>query len=455
MSSALRQEIESANRVLKSVIMDGSGYTASVSDSPGGKKAIYDLQAVRRFKEGSRAVVKADSSQSSKDTRALTNDERESGVLDGSTISGSGVDKSSVHSALVLENDADTASHELSLVGLSQEVSGNGHHEETVETAVGNDVAEDDDDDTFKYKYEFEDDEEGPEPSTSDSSTFIGSSVVATTAAHASQLTLPGTEISSADNRLNDLMLNDGTLTTFKEESTWEVHPSTAYGAKGSAVMGSRFGEMLNVGGIRARVLNDDVMLDLKEVVETIGRPNKRHVHALNLRSVYESYGIAGEPLYTTSVPEKKNYTGVRCTDYIFFSGSSLRPSKILSIPLLTKLSGDNPQESLIWPDPYWLQPSPIMSDLFDNHSKHLPALTTKTGKPSKAEIEAMIKRVTGVLKTDARPCSLWGGKWVPFACPSMTRMHSWLPNDSYASSHISLCAHFQINEDYKATEWR
>ena len=50
-------------------------------------------------------------------------------------------------------------------------------------------------------------------------------------------------------------------------------------------------------------VVNDDILLDGKEAMEHIGRPNPRQVHDLSLRSAYEGYGAGGEPLYTSSKP--------------------------------------------------------------------------------------------------------------------------------------------------------
>ena len=48
-----------------------------------------------------------------------------------------------------------------------------------------------------------------------------------------------------------------------------------------------------------------------------------------------------------------------------------------------------------------------------------------------------------------------WGGRWLGYTINNPSRRHNWLPNDAFASAHISLCAHFQINEDMKTNEWR
>jgi hypothetical protein len=447
MTPALRAEIESAKRIMKSVIMGSTGYYPTVSDSVSSKRAVYDLAVARKYKENGMQLIEG------KGHTAVTADAeitapasvQDEGSMLGKTTLGGSVEESSLDQMFLGSESVNSGAVE-SIHDVVDPLNGNNNEDE--QSA---------DDDTFNYK-----DEEFEEEDAENGSTSVSVSGTDTnTASHlgasggqASMANQAGTAFSSTQNKFNDLMLNDGTVTTVNEESTWEMHGSTAYGATGSLIAGSRLGEMLNAGGVRARKMNDDVIIDLKEAVETIGRPNRRHIHGLNLRSVYESYGLAGEPLYTTSVPEKNNYKGVRCIDYIFFSGASLRPSKILSIPLLNKLSGDNPLETLMGPDPYWLQPTPTMRELYDNHKSKLPQLKTKAGKPSKGEVESMKRRIADQLKGDLPVTSLWGGQWVPFSCPSTTRTHSWLPNDSFASSHISLCAHFQINEDYKATEW-
>lgn len=446
MTPALRSEIESAKRIMKSVIMGPTGYHPSVSDTVSSKRAIYDLAVVKKYKEGVTHLMDGGNSVATED-KTLPDSSQDDGSFLGKTALGDSVeDLNSINQKFSSSESICSAAVEIVQHTQSHSEPGGSNNDDDYSAG----------EDTFKYKDdEFEDDNDDEMRSTSVSGT--GTNLASREDAsygHASMANQAGTAYSSTQNKLNDLMLNDGTITTVNEESTWEIRGSTADGAIGSAIVGSRYGEMLNAGGARARKMNDDVIIDLKEAVEAIGKPNRRHVHGLNLRSVYEYYGLAGEPLYTTSVPEKKNNKGVRCLDYIFFSGSSLRPSKILSIPLLSTLSGDNPMEAIMGPDPYWLRPTPTIRDLFDNHHSKLPQLSTKSGKPSKGELEAMKRRLADLLKGDIPVTALWGGQWVPFSSPCTTRIHSWLPNDSFASSHISLCAHFQINEDYKATEW-
>lgn len=122
-------------------------------------------------------------------------------------------------------------------------------------------------------------------------------------------------------------------------------------------------------------LLNDDAGLDTHDVMKTIGRPNYRQVHSLNLRSAYEAYSSGGEPVYTAAVPTDGTSTstkGVRCIDYIFYSGDSMRARRVLSIPPLAQLVGEDPRQALTIGDPYWLKPVPSALHMFNSHKKVL-----------------------------------------------------------------------------------
>ena len=89
------------------------------------------------------------------------------------------------------------------------------------------------------------------------------------------------------------------------------------------------------------------VLLDGKEVLETLGVPNKRQTHDLCLSSAYAGYGVGGEPLFTASMPSEKNKVGTECLDYIFFSSGTLQLERLLSMPLLSEIRrGERPQAS-------------------------------------------------------------------------------------------------------------
>lgn len=119
----------------------------------------------------------------------------------------------------------------------------------------------------------------------------------------------------------------------------------------------------------------------------------------------------------------------------------------------------DDPRESLICPDPYFFQPPKVFDKIFDKHEER--KLNGSKVKSNKKILESDIVNVQKKLDTilsdnDGKDGSkIWGGKWVPFPAMNNRKQNSWLPNESYSSSHISLLAHFQINSDNTAAEWR
>lgn len=126
--------------------------------------------------------------------------------------------------------------------------------------------------------------------------------------------------------------------------------------------------------------LADDVqnwtILDCKELVRHIGIENSRQIHNLSLRSAYESYSCAGEPFFTISQPSPNKYQNLMdCFDYIFYSQSNFIVNKLLCIPPLALLRGNNPTEPLLSTEIEWLQPSPGISALFNNQHKLLTVI--------------------------------------------------------------------------------
>jgi len=123
----------------------------------------------------------------------------------------------------------------------------------------------------------------------------------------------------------------------------------------------------------------DDVLLDCRDVVYDVGKNAQRQVHALNLRSAYEYYSCAGEPVFTKSEPVEPSLAantkvtpGVSCVDYIFYSSSYLQMTCLLSMPTLCQLRGEgsdfDPREALIGADEYWAQPPPGLQSAFAMH---------------------------------------------------------------------------------------
>ena len=95
-------------------------------------------------------------------------------------------------------------------------------------------------------------------------------------------------------------------------------------------------------------------------------------MHGLKLRSVYDSTTVAGEPLYTTANPDGKGSLSVRCVDYLFFSTEGLQPTKVLGIPPLMQLNGDDPRESAVKHHLYWQEPPLLTRNLFNRQDTEL-----------------------------------------------------------------------------------
>ena len=378
----LKAELGNPKRMMKSVLIDESGFVASVSDTTTSKVASYEVD----YKKYPKAI---------KDD-----------------------DEYSVDS-----NDADE------------------------------DIAEEENDnETFNYKIK-----EGNYESDENGSVLTGTTATTTTTCSTStksssvrpKVVVRKNHGRTDLNRAQSMALfTYSQLDTVTELSSWELSKKED---------ASTFS--FNPNGDKARAMNDDTIFDAKEAMESCGAPNRRQIHSLDLRSAYESYGVAGEPLYNVSTPEGSKFRGVTCMDYIFFTSRSLNATKILSIPQLGKLTCDDPRENLITSDPYWFEPPMVFRSIFNKHTEK-GLIGRKLGKLEKlkeGDINAMVRKVEGVLREgDGRNgMTMWGGNWAPFPSSNHRKSNCWLPNEAYPSSHIALCSHFQIDKDNKSTEWR
>lgn len=231
-----------------------------------------------------------------------------------------------------------------------------------------------------------------------------------------------------------------------------------------------------------ARRLNDDTVLDGAELVRNLGRPDPRQKHNLSLRSAYESYSAGGEPLFTQSLPGEGEIPGVACSDYIFYSGHQMFVLDVLSLPHLNQLRGDNPQTSISHADPYWQHAPSFCNSLFNRQSdlqrQAAGPKAAATGVFSKSQL-AEAKRLLGAalerslaaggyvdipnrdpvpdLKVKERPPTqtYWGGAWMPTPGYNPRRCHSWLPNDTFCSSHMAIGARLDFIEGSVAALWR
>lgn len=408
-------ELSNPNRIAKSVIFDQDGFTASVSDTSASKIASYVIDP-KRYPN---AEIDSHDDEFSDDS-----DE------DGGEDSRRGEGK-----------------------GTSTTYNDNNNH-------IDMNPNSNDEEESFKYKIEegqreLAEDEVGIYSVASGASTHTPS----TASRSVSVRNIPFLN-DHTDGNADDVGQSQSVAFVTEEQQTQldTVTELSSWEAK-SNVDERSMASSLNPGGEKARAMNDDTIFDAKEAMESCGAPNKRQVHSLDLRSVYESYGVAGEPLYTTSNPEDSNFRGVACMDYIFFTARPLNATKLLSIPPLGKMTCDDPRESLICADPYWFTPPKVFNTIFDKHAERglIGKKLGKTAKLQERDIEAMVKKLEGVLREgDGKNGSqVWGGHWVPFPTSNSRKTNCWLPNEAYASSHIALCAHFQIDKDNKATEWR
>lgn len=224
--------------------------------------------------------------------------------------------------------------------------------------------------------------------------------------------------------------------------------------------------------GNRAREVDDDVILDCVEAVRHIGLPNRRDVHSLGLRSAYEGYCAGGEMPFTQSRPSGYFIEGVRCTDFIFFSALSIRPVKLLSMPLLNSLSGDDPGEPIVRADPYYTVTPLLFDKYFDRQSSFIDAPSAdnafsrdnssqsqseerpRGAPPFRTEVDEIKNQLRDSLTGISTASSLlWAGAWAPFASSNPRRRSFWLPNESYASSHLALYFEFSLVEDHLPSE--
>ena len=158
---------------------------------------------------------------------------------------------------------------------------------------------------------------------------------------------------------------------------------------------------MLNLNSIRipgriAQKLNDDTLIDCTQVVKRLGIQNPRQLHNLALRSAYETYCSGGEPVYTTSCPGEAGEVGVRCTDFLFYSGTCFLARRILSIPPLTQLQGESPREILSTQDPYWTSPPRGLCGIYNSHKMFNKAVPPPNPTTDSEGSEAHEQHVSG-----------------------------------------------------------
>ena len=255
----------------------------------------------------------------------------------------------------------------------------------------------------------------------------------------------------------------------------------------------------------------NSLLLDGREVFDTLGVPNKRQIHDLCLSSAYVGYSLSGEPLFTASYPSEKNKIGTECMDYIFYSTGTLQIEKLLSLPLLSELrTGERSQASCIREDVSHKYAFPIAIESFDKPimklyeeiymkesikerkdllqpdiqlgeevprsviidakrllkqalaksriagNNHINSNTTGSTHRATTTTTSNIHNKSEYSREGCPPSSsgLWGGKWVSPPTHNHQRSSYWLPSDTFASSHLALGAEFSVNDSLLCTQW-
>jgi hypothetical protein len=141
--------------------------------------------------------------------------------------------------------------------------------------------------------------------------------------------------------------------------------------------------DLLSVEDARMAYINetidDDIIVDCRSIVNTLGKPNPRQLHNLRLRSAYEFYGSGGEPSFTTSRPSDFGACATDCVDYMLYSTSLWTLSSILLLPPLGELNGGQDiRETITISSSFLYRPLPFLSSVYDKHVKLLEDATPK-----------------------------------------------------------------------------
>ena len=245
-------------------------------------------------------------------------------------------------------------------------------------------------------------------------------------------------------NQLEDFSLVTNSM--FNDESTYEGNYTNNNDNNGSIL-----NDLPSIDF--AEYLQDDCFLDAKDVVENIGKQNRRHVHDLFLRSAYESSSCGAEPIFTTSKPSEGKVSGVRCEDYIFYSANAIKVNLILSIPPIIHLNGEDPRQNIMEADPYMNLPYQSSLDHFSDNPMNIKL---DGRRPNAGAITDMKRRLQQKLDESlVNKNKFYGGTWIPYYRTNCLRNHYWLPNDKFCSDHLAICAEFEFLDSFLSVEWK
>ena len=186
------------------------------------------------------------------------------------------------------------------------------------------------------------------------------------------------------------------------------------------------------------------VLLDGKDVLESLGGGSVRQVHHLCLHSAYEDTSLRGEPIFTQSILKPSNTPDIKCADYVFFSESSLVVANLLGLPRLSRIEGEDGRGSAL---PYGEDASPP-ERIKRYFNKDL-------GIPEGMEDENIKRVLTDWMAlNDENWDEFMAGTWIPFPAGNERPKKVFLPMHSSGSCHLLLCADIILNSKYAAVQW-
>jgi hypothetical protein len=153
--------------------------------------------------------------------------------------------------------------------------------------------------------------------------------------------------------------------------------------------------------------------------VPITGAIDERQSHRLMLRSAYDEYCWDGEPPFTTSTLEH-----AACVDYILYSAEKLEPCTVLSLPEIHDLTNDDTRNLEMCHD--------------YSAATVAPEGWNATYNPSEAEDNPLA----------------YSGTWVGAIKTNENKIHRYLPNTEFPSSHLALLVEFRYRNQGLAADW-
>ena len=149
---------------------------------------------------------------------------------------------------------------------------------------------------------------------------------------------------------------------------------------------------------------------------------------------------------------------------------------KVLAIPDLGMLKGDNPRALLCQEDPWTNEPTGVMRNCFDKHKQFEPKGGYSNVNASLSSIESAKKVLRKALKDsfdilqkpggqesgfqgeeagELTNPNYWAGIYTPLVDKNDGRVMNWLPNEEYCSSHVALVTQVAFIDGALGNEWQ